>query len=206
MLESLSPIDVALIKKIGGNGSSYTLPIANETTLGGVKPVAKTAEMTQPVGVDDAGALWAKAGSGGGVGWHAIGDQVMDGEETAVAFDCNDECILMISVLGLTVAMGATKVALSLVHQSGKSNNFYGYTLNSSQFRPKNTFLIYGKSRNRAMLAIKGESMEYSGTLMGSVEKGTDMDENYKFDPIASVVVTFNSAPVSGVRVVVEGM
>lgn len=68
MLESLSPIDVALIKKIDGNGSSYTLPIASETTLGGVKPVAKTAEMTQSVGVDDAGGLWAAEASGGGSG------------------------------------------------------------------------------------------------------------------------------------------
>lgn len=66
MLESLSPIDVALIKKIGGNGSSYTLPIASPTQLGGVKPVAKTSDMTQSVGVDEAGALWAMAESGGG--------------------------------------------------------------------------------------------------------------------------------------------
>ena len=66
MLKSLSPIDVALIKKIGGNGSSYTLPIASSTQLGGVKPVTKTDAMTQEVGVDEAGGLWAKAGSGGG--------------------------------------------------------------------------------------------------------------------------------------------
>lgn len=66
MLKSLSPIDVALIKKIGGNGSSYTLPIATETTLGGVKPVTKTETMTQAVGVDAGGALWTMAGSGGG--------------------------------------------------------------------------------------------------------------------------------------------
>lgn len=68
MLESLSPIDVALIKKIGGNGSSYTLPIASPTVLGGVQPVAKTDAMTQSVGVDEAGALWAPAASGGGSG------------------------------------------------------------------------------------------------------------------------------------------
>lgn len=76
MLKSLSPIDVALIKKIGGNGSSYTLPIASSTQLGGVKPVAKTAEMTQSVGVDAAGALWTPAGSGGGSsggGWKTYG-------------------------------------------------------------------------------------------------------------------------------------
>lgn len=30
----------------GTGGSSYTLPIANATTLGGVKPVSKTSEMT----------------------------------------------------------------------------------------------------------------------------------------------------------------
>ena len=62
MLKSLSPIDVALIKKIGGNGSSYTLPIASETTLGGVKPVTKTDTMTQAVGVDAGGALWTAPG------------------------------------------------------------------------------------------------------------------------------------------------
>ena len=68
MLKSLSPIDVALIKKIGGNGSSYTLPIASAAQLGGVKPVAKTDAMTQSVGVDDSGALWAPGASGGGGG------------------------------------------------------------------------------------------------------------------------------------------
>ena len=52
----------------GDPGESYTLPIASATQLGGVKPVAKTAEMTQSVGVDEAGALWAKEASGSGGG------------------------------------------------------------------------------------------------------------------------------------------
>ena len=68
MLKSLSPIDVALIKKIGGNGSSYTLPIASSTALGGVQPADKTDAMTQSVGVDEAGGLWTVPGSGGGSG------------------------------------------------------------------------------------------------------------------------------------------
>ena len=46
----------------------YTLPIASATQLGGVKPVTKTDAMTQSVGVDEAGALWAPAASGGGSG------------------------------------------------------------------------------------------------------------------------------------------
>ena len=49
-----------------GGGSAYELPIASATQLGGVKPVAKTGDMTQSVGVDEAGGLWAIPGSGGG--------------------------------------------------------------------------------------------------------------------------------------------
>ena len=44
---------------------TYTLPIATETTLGGVKPVTATEAMTQPVGVDAEGRLMTKPGSGG---------------------------------------------------------------------------------------------------------------------------------------------
>ena len=44
---------------------TYTLPIATETVLGGVKPVTATEAMTQPVGVDAEGRLMTKPGSGG---------------------------------------------------------------------------------------------------------------------------------------------
>ena len=47
----------------GGSGS-YTLPVASPTTLGGVMPAAKTDEMTQAVGVDEAGGLWTAEGGG----------------------------------------------------------------------------------------------------------------------------------------------
>lgn len=43
----------------------YTLPIASPTTLGGVQPVAQTADMTQPVGVNADGALFTVPGGGG---------------------------------------------------------------------------------------------------------------------------------------------
>lgn len=46
----------------------YTLPVANSNTLGGVKPVAKTDDMTQQVGVDENGKLYTSPGSGGGSG------------------------------------------------------------------------------------------------------------------------------------------
>lgn len=41
----------------------YVLPIATPTVLGGVKPVAKTESMTQDVGVDNEGKLYAAGGS-----------------------------------------------------------------------------------------------------------------------------------------------
>ena len=43
----------------GSSGSAYELPVASATQLGGVMPVAKTDEMTQAVGVDAEGGLWA---------------------------------------------------------------------------------------------------------------------------------------------------
>lgn len=43
----------------------YELPIANSTKLGGVKPVAKTSDMTQSVGVDANGVLYTAPGGGG---------------------------------------------------------------------------------------------------------------------------------------------
>lgn len=41
-------------------GSTYTLPIASPTLLGGVMPLAKSDEMTEPVGVDAIGRLYTK--------------------------------------------------------------------------------------------------------------------------------------------------
>lgn len=48
----------------GPAGSIDNLPIASATQLGGVMPAAKTDEMTQAVGVDAQGGLWALPGGG----------------------------------------------------------------------------------------------------------------------------------------------
>lgn len=42
---------------------AYELPVASEEQLGGVKAKPKTAEMTSPVGVDEDGTLWVRAGT-----------------------------------------------------------------------------------------------------------------------------------------------
>lgn len=51
----------------GGGGEQYTLPVATEQVLGGVKAVAKTTE-TVPVAVDAEGKLYVPEQSGGGGG------------------------------------------------------------------------------------------------------------------------------------------
>lgn len=63
----------------GPAGSIANLPIASATQLGGVMPAVKTNEMTQAVGVDESGGLWALPV--GEDNWETIYDT---GETTAV--------------------------------------------------------------------------------------------------------------------------
>lgn len=79
----------------------YTLPIANPTTLGGVKPATKTAEMTQGVGVDENGGLWTTAGGGGG------SDVVANPDDEAT------EELYKLGVNGKTYAVPATVMTVS---------------------------------------------------------------------------------------------
>ena len=62
-----------------GGGSAYELPVASATQLGGVMPVAKTDEMTQAVGVDAEGGLWAFPG-GGSIKMKLLAELHGDGE------------------------------------------------------------------------------------------------------------------------------
>lgn len=63
-------------------------PIATPETLGGVKPILKTEEMTQSVGVDETGGLWTTPSEGGGSGgdnaWKLIGRTTTEEEVTDV--------------------------------------------------------------------------------------------------------------------------
>lgn len=84
-------------------GGGYTLPTASSTTLGGVKPIAKTDAMTQGVGVDAAGALWTAALGGA---YKILVNQTLEEaaavnipmtEETA---ECNEYIIYIVSPAG----------------------------------------------------------------------------------------------------------
>ena len=78
-----APVSVEI--PAGGSGS-YTLPIASPTTLGGVMPAAKTDEMTQAVGVDEAGGLWTAPGGGSGKEQFKVIGQSVATEEVSSIF------------------------------------------------------------------------------------------------------------------------
>lgn len=80
-------------------GKEYTLPAASESVLGGVKAPAKTDTMTQPVGVDTEGFLFAEPGGSGGGEWKKIGaftavegvnPWLIDNDENGNAFSCTE--------------------------------------------------------------------------------------------------------------------
>ena len=62
----------------GDPGDTYTLPVASAAALGGVQPAAKTDDMTQEVGVDEAGALWTAPG--GADRWELIAELAVEEE------------------------------------------------------------------------------------------------------------------------------
>lgn len=55
---------VAAINEAAQSGGA-NIPVATPTLLGGVKPIAKTTDMTQDVGIDPEGKLYTKAGGDG---------------------------------------------------------------------------------------------------------------------------------------------
>lgn len=70
------------------SGGSYTLPTATSTTLGGVKPVSKTSEMSQDVGVDSNGKLYTIPSGSGEVAAN-IPRQEMQNTDTNVTLQPN---------------------------------------------------------------------------------------------------------------------
>lgn len=71
----------------GPAGPSYTLPVASAAQLGGVMPAAKTDEMTQAVGVDESGGLWALPGGGD---WELVDSITLEEDVSLVTLNDGD--------------------------------------------------------------------------------------------------------------------
>lgn len=76
--------NVAFTMYMQESGSSSTggaeIPVATRTTLGGVKPIAKTSDMTQTVGIDSSGRLYTTPGGGSGSGSVASVSGILKGD------------------------------------------------------------------------------------------------------------------------------
>ena len=70
-------------------GSNYPLPVATADKLGGVQPVAKSADMTQSVGVDATGRLWTVPSAGGSNEWRLAKEVTL--EETVKAITISED-------------------------------------------------------------------------------------------------------------------
>lgn len=154
--------------------------------------------------ISEGSPVWA--GPKQGISWSPAGVQEMDGVESAVAFSCDFHALFVVTVFGTQQPLNAQKATISVTHKSGKTCMFYPQSLNSTQFNPKNVFIIFGGSRNRAMIFMKGESIIYTGSVGNALEQGFDTVSDDVVDPVETVTVTFDAPPVSGTLVYVEGM
>lgn len=124
---------------------AYSLPVANASTLGGVKPVEKTDEMTQPVGVDSTGALFTIPGGGGGGG-----ESTYTFEETVLASGT--------IVAGETPTI-RTGVTIGMLRQY---KMFYLYLGGASNKALSNWYIRYAKpgesghSKEKSLMRVNG--------------------------------------------------
>nr|DAG75014.1 MAG TPA: hypothetical protein [Caudoviricetes sp.] len=141
---------------------------------------------------------------GGGGRLTTIGKATMDGETTVVQWDLTGETTILVTIAGTTTAMGAKTATVKLSHASGATNNFVALNLNASVYSPKNVMAIIGNGSSRMGIFLSSESVVYVGSIKGMVEQGTTA-QDLPDDPVTKITITFDTAPVSGTTVKVEG-
>ena len=112
------------------SGAEYVLPVATSETLGGVMPVAKTDDMTVPVGVDALGRLYAEAGSNnGGIDlptgeWKQVFGFTTTEEVSILKIDVKDIVETLINSKKMMIKFEAMPVSSSAVIGSNPTGTF----------------------------------------------------------------------------------
>lgn len=172
---------------------AYTLPIASNTQLGGVKPVTKTNTMTQSVGVDSAGRLWTSNSSSSTGGKRYARTVVAPSGNGWTEQDCDylctgtDDNTTIETALSETVGLGGGEVLLLAGTYNCTNTIALGGTMNVT-LKGDNAILSNGSSSpivffgsNRCLnfildgitfdcATINGTHV-YSGVLLESVIK-----------------------------------
>lgn len=169
-----------------GGGSAYELPIASPAQLGGVMPAAKTDEMTQAVGVDEAGGLWALPGGGSIDSFELIGTVDFSTEEmgawgAAMTFDVDNVQEIVLIWRGMVNGTSSkSSLYVSLMGDdgtafncmSGISTSNSGSTLNGWSYnRLLPGFGVIG-FKSPGSLAVIGN--DTNATIPYNTDKSTD--------------------------------
>ena len=114
---------------IPSQDTKYELPVASSSTLGGVKAVTKTDNMTSSVGIDSNGQLWSEAGGGGG-GTALVDDAgVLSWGDTESAVDTS---------IFSSYALKSTKVDTTLSASAWSSSSPYTLPFSNSNITTTN--------------------------------------------------------------------
>lgn len=135
--------------EVGPAGPSYTLPVASDTQLGGVMPAVKTDEMTQAVGVDESGGLWALPGGGNDTA-ELLAEVTLEEEVNKVVLNLPGECYKRLYILAATKATA----------NSGTDNAATRISINYEDPYGMNAFSAYG---------LANSNTEYGGIFRGVV-------------------------------------
>lgn len=128
---------------------AYNLPVASESTLGGVKPISKTDDMTQGVGVDSEGKLWALPGGGSeSTGGSTGGIPAVTTEGTGAAYTA--------TIPEITELYAGLLIAVKF-HTSNKASA----TLNVNGL---GAYSIYTQVANRSNTTNEAIPLNYVGT------------------------------------------
>lgn len=159
----------------GPAGSIDNLQIASPTTLGGVMPVAKTDEMTQAVGVDDAGGLWTKAGGGDGEMTVLVNETIsLDEAVSKISFD--------LGIQGKTLNRFFIELALDANTNETNVSGYWGWTINGATF---GSYWVDGAITKNTVFGIKGEDI--GGCLYSSFGSYVGEDIGFRVNRTTTV-------------------
>ena len=175
------------------SGSAYELPIASATQLGGVKPVTKTEEMSQAVGVDDVGGLWALPG--GSNGWKLVRNIELTEDTGTIEITTDDDGNNFSGqemMIHMEIPSGSTETPSIAINASETINktNFGGAVTNTKIIKWGSGYWYYIQRLNNNSRVLMAFAAEYSGSAApGTVV--SNFSSNYIGATLSAVWIGF---------------
>lgn len=190
----------------GPAGGIDNLPVASPTTLGGVMPAAKTDEMTQAVGVDDVGGLWALPG--GSNGWKLVRNIELTEDTGTIEITTDDDGNNFSGqemMIHMEIPSGSTETPSIAINASETINktNFGGSVTNTKIIKWGSGYWYYIQRLNNNSRVLMALAAEYSGSAApGTVV--SNFSNNYIGATLSAVWIGFVDASyvfISGTKI-----